>query len=88
LGRNVLLYRCMVKRKVKKQRVANYTAIFEPAEEGGYVVYIPALPGCATQGDTFEEAEIMAKEAIELYLETVSDLKQEIHIEPEKTIIS
>ena len=68
--------------------ISNYTAIFEPAEEGGYVVYIPVLPGCATQGDTFEEAEIMAKDAIEGYLATLQDFKEEIPIEPEHAIIS
>ena len=38
------------------EKVLKYTAVFEPAEEGGYVVTVPALPGCATEGDTFEEA--------------------------------
>ena len=52
----------------RTKKIYNFTAIFEPAEEGGYVAYIPALSGCATQGDTFEEAEIMAKDAIEGYL--------------------
>lgn len=37
------------------QKILKYTAIFEPAEEGGYVVSVPALPGCATQGETFEK---------------------------------
>lgn len=35
-----------------------------PAEEGGYDVYVPALPSCVTQGDTFEEAVTMAQEAM------------------------
>ena len=47
-----------------------YTAILIPEEEGGYSVEVPALPGCYTQGDTKEEAISMAKEAIELYLES------------------
>jgi len=47
-----------------------YTVILIPEEEGGYSVEIPALPGCYTQGDTKEEAISMAKEAIELYLES------------------
>jgi len=34
----------------------NYTVLFEPAEEGGYVVKCPALPGLVTEGDTLEEA--------------------------------
>lgn len=71
-----------------KQKIYNFTAIFEPAKEGGYVVYIPALPGCATQGDSFEEAETMAKDAIEGYLETLKDLNEEIPVEPENVIIS
>ncbi|MBU1159849.1 type II toxin-antitoxin system HicB family antitoxin [Patescibacteria group bacterium] len=77
----------MAKKSIKK-KVYNFTAIFEPAEEGGYVVYIPALPGCATQGETFEEAQEMAKDAIEGYLKSLKDLKQEIPFESEKTIIS
>jgi predicted RNase H-like HicB family nuclease len=47
-----------------------YTVILIPEEEGGYSVEIPALPGCCTQGETKEEAISMAKEAIELYLES------------------
>ncbi|PON10994.1 pilus assembly protein HicB, partial [Candidatus Entotheonella serta] len=31
-----------------------YTVIFEEAEEGGYVVTYPALPGLVTEGDTLE----------------------------------
>ncbi len=77
----------MAKKNIK-QKVYNFTAIFEPAKEGGYVVYIPALPGCATQGETFEEAEAMAKDAIEGYLKTLQGLKEEIPIESEKTVIS
>ena len=34
-----------------------YTIILHPdAEEGGYTVTVPALPGCVTQGETMEEA--------------------------------
>ncbi len=58
-----------------KKKIYNFTAIFEPAEEGGYIVYIPSLPGCVTQGETFEEAEVMAKEAVELYSGVSRDLK-------------
>lgn len=45
-----------------------YTVIFEPAEEGGYVVHVPALPGLVTEGDTLEEAKQMAKDAIKCHL--------------------
>jgi predicted RNase H-like HicB family nuclease len=48
-----------------------YTVLFEPAEEGGYVVTCPALPGLVTEGDTYEEARERAVEAIEAYLESL-----------------
>jgi len=48
-----------------------YTVLFEPAEEGGYVVTCPALPGLVTEGDTLEEARIMAADAIRVYLESL-----------------
>jgi predicted RNase H-like HicB family nuclease len=48
-----------------------YTAVFEPDEDGGFVVTCPALPGLVTQGETLEEARAMAAEAIGLYLESV-----------------
>ena len=41
-------------------------------EEGGYCVYVPALNGLATQGETLEEAREMAKEAIIGYLEALA----------------
>lgn len=43
--------------------------IEEDKEDGGYVVSVPSLPGCHSQGDTIEEALENIKEAIELYLE-------------------
>jgi len=47
--------------------------ILEPAEEGGYTVYVPSLPGCISEGETEEEAIANIKDAIELYLEPVED---------------
>lgn len=47
------------------------TVVLEPSEEGGYTVYVPALPGCISEGDTKEEALANIKEAIKLYLEPV-----------------
>jgi antitoxin HicB len=48
-----------------------YTVLFEPAEEGGFVVTCPALPGLVTEGDTLEEARAMAEDAIVGYLESL-----------------
>ena len=40
-----------------------YPACFYPAEEGGYTVIIPDLPGCVTEGDSLQEAIDMATDA-------------------------
>ena len=40
-----------------------------PAEEGGYIVEVPSLPGCISQGDTIEEAVTNIREAIALYVD-------------------
>ncbi len=48
-----------------------YKAIFEPQEEGGYTVTVPSLPGCISEGDTYEDALSNIKEAIALYLESL-----------------
>jgi predicted RNase H-like HicB family nuclease len=46
-----------------------FTAILEQEPDGGYVVSVPALPGCISQGDTREEALFNIREAIQLYLD-------------------
>ena len=43
--------------------------ILEPSDEGGYSIYVPALPGCISEGDNIDEALESIQEAIELYLE-------------------
>ena len=42
-------------------------------DEHGYYAFCPELEGCQSQGDTFEQALNNIKEAIELYLETISE---------------
>ena len=49
-----------------------YKVIFEEQEEGGYTVTVPALPGCISEGDTYESALRNIREAIDLYLESLS----------------
>ena len=39
--------------------------VVHEAEEGGYWAEVPAIPGCATEGDTFEELLQNLYEAIE-----------------------
>ncbi len=50
------------------QKVLRYNAVFEPCEEGGFTVTVPKLPGVVTEGDTFEQATVNTKDAIEGYL--------------------
>lgn len=59
----------------------SYTAIYEEDPEGGFVVSVPSLPGCYSQGDTLEEAEKNITEAIELYLETLYEEHKDAPIE-------
>jgi predicted RNase H-like HicB family nuclease len=42
-------------------------------DEHGYYAYCPELEGCQTQGETFEETLKNIREAVELYLETLSE---------------
>lgn len=51
-----------------------FTAVFEPAEEGGYVAFVEELPGANTQGETLEEARENLRDAVELILETNREL--------------
>lgn len=39
--------------------------VVHEAEEGGYWAEVPAIPGCATQGDNMEELMVNLREAIE-----------------------
>ena len=49
-----------------------YTVVLIPdAEEGGFTVEVPALPGCITEGDTREDALENAREAIQAYIESL-----------------
>ena len=47
-----------------------FTAIFQEAEEGGYIAFAAELPGAITQGETIEETRENLREAIGLVLET------------------
>ena len=75
-------------RKRIKKEIFNYTVIFEPAEKGGFVVYVPSLPGCNTQGETLNEAYEMAQDAIYGYIKTLRELNEEIPKETETSIIA
>ncbi len=46
-----------------------FDIVFEKQEEGGYTAYVPALPGCISEGETKPEAMKNIKEAISIYME-------------------
>jgi len=55
-----------------------YKYTIYPAEEGGYVIEIPDLPGCISQGETAEEALVMIEDAKRGWLEVSLDQGIEI----------
>jgi predicted RNase H-like HicB family nuclease len=52
-------------------------------DEDGYYAYCPQLEGCQTQGDTLEEVQENIKEAIELYLSTLSEEEKKLRLSQE-----
>lgn len=54
-----------------------FTAIYQKAEEGGYVAWVEELPGAVTQGETLDEAREMLKDATMLLLDARRDLAAE-----------
>jgi len=49
----------------------HYTAIIEREESGGYHAFCPALRGCHSQGETYEETVKNITETIQLYIESL-----------------
>ncbi len=50
-----------------------YKIVIEPQSEGGYTAFVPKLPGCVSEGETYDETMVNIKEALELYLETLKE---------------
>ncbi len=66
-------------------KVYQYAAVFEPCDAlGGFTATIPSLPGCISEGDTFEEALKNIQEAASLYLEVVKKSKEDIQEKDQK----
>ena len=62
-------------------KALSYRIILRREPEGGYTVIVPALPGCVTYGKDIDESIKMAKEAIELYLESLRAHGEEIPVD-------
>jgi predicted RNase H-like HicB family nuclease len=58
--------------KTRASKTLSYSVFYEQAPEGGYVAFVPVLPGCHTQGETLEETERNVKEAIAVYFESLA----------------
>ena len=69
------------------KKLLRYTAIFEEAPEGGYIVRIPTL-GCVTEGETFEDAKAMAQDAIRCYVASLLKHREPIPEEGPTEIVS
>jgi len=54
-----------------------FTLIIEH-DDNGYYGYCPELKGCQTQGDNYEETEENLREAVALYLETLTNDEKQI----------
>jgi antitoxin HicB len=50
---------------------SEFEYVLEPQSDGGYLIYVPELPGLATEGETREEAVAMLRDALPAYLESL-----------------
>jgi predicted RNase H-like HicB family nuclease len=74
---------------MKVSSVHRYVVVLKPTayeDEVGYTVAVPALPGCITEGDNFEEALVNAREAIEAYLRSLRD--RDLPIPPSDELVT
>jgi antitoxin HicB len=71
-------------RKREMSATRTYSIVLEPMEEGGFLVHVPALPEVVTGGDSEDEALAMAREAIELVLESRRERGEEIPVDVAK----
>jgi len=62
-------------------KILNFRVLLKKEPEGGFTVFVPSLPGCITYGDTVDESIANAKEAIELYIESLKAHGEEIPTE-------
>jgi predicted RNase H-like HicB family nuclease len=58
--------------------INNYNVIYKPEPEGGFTAIVPSLPGCVTYGETLEQAQAIAKDAIIAYLASMKKHKEGI----------
>lgn len=64
-----------------KREVLSYSVILTPAPEGGFTAVVPAISGCYTEGDTYEETLENVRDVIQLCLEHLSNEGEDIPVE-------
>ena len=64
-----------------------YTMLLEREEDGGYVVSVPALPGCNSQGEARAQALANIRETMELYIEDCREAGDPVPTEANKEFI-
>lgn len=71
----------LIRQNTNNSMTLAYRILLRNEPEGGYTVMVPSLPGCVTFGGSMEEAIITAKEAIELYIESLRAHEEKIPTE-------
>ena len=74
-------------KKSQSVEILKYDVIFEEDPEGGYSAMVPNLPGCISEGETFEETKTNIADAIKLYLEDMAEAGEEIPEQNTKSFI-
>jgi len=64
-----------------------YTVVVEREADGGFVVTVPVLPGCISQGDTREEALSNIREAIDVYIESLIASGDPVPVEDSRKLL-
>ena len=77
-----------MKKQSLKKKIYQYTALFEEETGHGYTATIPSLPGCISEGNTFEETLKNIKEAASLYLEVAKEKKETVIRDEKKVIVA
>jgi len=58
-----------------------YRIIIEPDENNTFHAYVPALPGCHTWGESFDEARENVRDAIDVYIKSLAKDGEKIPID-------
>lgn len=65
-----------------------YTVVMIPDEDGGFTAFVPAIPGCVTQGETFPEALARAQDAASALLTDYAEAGEDVPTEPVGTVVA